>query len=207
MSEAFAHYPLTLLGQLDYSAIFLLMAAESSFLPVPSELVMTPAGYLIATGRLELWWVMVAANLGSLVGSLGSYYLALLLGRPLLLRFGRYFLIRPHHWDKTERFIQAHGEISIFSGRFVPGVRHLISMPAGLARMALPRFLFYTLLGAGMWNTVLLLIGYFVGDRQEWMKANFPWIVVAALLFVTTIVLGYLYHHRRRTAKQIASGE
>ena len=200
MSEAFTHYLLSLLGQLDYSAVFLLMAAESSFLPVPSELVMAPAGYLVATGHLNLWLVLAAGNLGSIVGSMGSYHLALWLGRPLLLRFGRFFLITDHHLQQTERFVRDHGEISIFSGRFVPGIRHLISLPAGLVCMAQPRFILYTFLGAGLWNTVLLLLGYFLGDHQAWLKAHFVWVVAGALAFAATVIVVYVYRHRQHHA-------
>ncbi|CAK0769334.1 membrane-associated protein [Gammaproteobacteria bacterium] len=199
MSESLTNYLLSLMGQLNYLSIFVLMAAESSILPVPSELVMTPAGYLAATGRLDFWLALLAGNLGSVAGSVGSYYLALWLGRPLLLRFGRYFLITEHHLNQAERFVHDHGEISIFSGRFVPGIRHLISMPAGLARMPLDRFVIYTFLGAGLWNAVLQVLGYLIGDHQEWMKENWPWIVGAALAFAATTVVIYVYLHRRRT--------
>ncbi len=201
MSEVFTQDVLSLLGQLDYSAIFVLMALESSVFPVPSELVMAPAGYLVATGHLTLGWVLIAANLGSLVGSLGSYHLARWLGRPVLLRFGRFFLIREHHLHQTERFVRDHGEISIFSGRFVPGVRHLISLPAGLARMNQQRFLLYTFFGAGLWNAILLVSGYFIGDRRDWMMAHGFWIVLGALAFAATVVGVYVYRHRNRTEK------
>jgi len=204
MSESLTNYLLSLMGQLDYLAIFVLMAAESSILPVPSELVMTPAGYLVATGHLNFWLTLLAGNLGSVAGSVGSYYLALWMGRPLLLRFGRYFLINEQHLDQAERFVRNHGEISIFSGRFVPGIRHLISMPAGMARMPLGRFVLYTFLGAGLWNAVLQVLGYLIGDHQDWMKAHWPWIVGGALVFAATTVAVYVYLHRRRVHERIA---
>ncbi|CAK0780063.1 membrane-associated protein [Gammaproteobacteria bacterium] len=199
MSESLTNYLLSLMGQLDYLAIFLLMAAESSILPVPSELVMVPAGYLAAIGHLDFWLALLAGNLGSIAGSVGSYYLALWLGRPLLLRFGRYFLIDERHLNQAERFVRNHGEISIFSGRFVPGIRHLISLPAGLTRMPLDRFMLYTFLGAGMWNAVLQVLGYLIGDHQDWMKANWSWVVGGALIFAATTVAVYVYLHRHRT--------
>lgn len=207
MSEQFTSYLLALMGQLDYTAIFLLMAMESSILPVPSELVMIPAGYLVSTGQLDPWLVTLAASLGSIAGSLGSYYLALWLGRPFLLRYGKYMLVDKRHLDKTEHFFSHHGEISIFTGRFVPGIRHLISMPAGLGRMGLGRFSFYTLFGATLWNSVLLALGWGIGENQEWFKANLPWVGVGGLAFVVVLIGFYLFwQRRRRHLEDLSSG-
>ncbi|MFA7095181.1 MAG: DedA family protein [Gammaproteobacteria bacterium] len=188
------------MGQLDYLAIFLLMAAESSILPVPSELVMIPAGYLAATGKLDAWLALLAANAGSVAGSVGSYYLALWLGRPFLLRFGKYVLIDKAHLDKTEGFLRAHGEISIFTGRFLPGIRHLISLPAGLGRMHMGRFILYTLVGASMWNAVLLVLGYVIGENQAWVRDNMALVIWSAVAFAAATVIGYIYWQRRRKA-------
>ena len=198
MSESITNYLLSLMGQLDYVSVFVLMAAESSLLPVPSELVMAPAGYLAASGHLNFWLVLLAGSLGALAGSIASYYLAWWLGRPLLIRFGHYCFIQEHHFDQAERFIHQHGEIAIFSGRFVPGIRHLISLPAGLAKMSLRRFGFYTFLGAGLWNATLEVLGYLIGDNPIWIKEHSAWIISGALFFVTVVVLIYL--HRQRTA-------
>lgn len=200
MSEQFTAYLLDLMGQLDYFAIFLLMAAESSILPVPSELVMIPAGYLAATGRLDPWLALAAGNLGSAAGSVGSYYLALWLGRPFLLRFGRYFLIDKAHLDKTEHFLRSHGEISIFTGRFLPAIRHLISLPAGLGRMHMGRFLIYTLVGSSLWNAVLLVLGYVIGENQAWVKDNMSIVIAGAVAFAAATVIGYIVWQRRRKA-------
>jgi membrane protein DedA with SNARE-associated domain len=203
MSEQFTHYLMELLGQLDYLPIFLLMAAESSILPVPSELVMIPAGYLVSVGKLDPWLVSLCASLGSILGSLASYALALRLGRPFLLRFGKYLLIDERHLDKTEHFFSRHGEISIFSGRFVPGIRHLISMPAGLGRMGLIRFSGYTLFGATLWNTVLLGLGWAIGENQEWFRANLHWIGVGSLLFAGALVAGYVLWQKRKRDRSV----
>ncbi len=201
MSESFTHYLLSLMGQLDYWAVFWLMAAESSILPVPSELVMIPAGYLAVTGQLNFWLVLLAGNLGSITGSLISYYLALWLGRPVLIRYGKYLLLTEHHLTKAERFIHHHGEIAIFTGRLVPGVRHLISMPAGIARMAIDRFIIYTLLGSSLWNVILQVIGYWVGDNQIWLRENWSWIILISLAGVSFVVIIYLYLLRQRQAR------
>lgn len=198
MSEAFTKFMLELMGQLDYTAIFVLMALESSIFPVPSELVMIPAGYLASQGKLDPWLALLASSLGSMVGSLGSYYLALWLGRPLILRFGKYFLIDQKHLDQTEAFVHRHGEISIFTGRFIPGIRHLISMPAGLVRMRMTPFLAYTMVGATMWNAVLLVLGLVIGENRLWLEQNLRLVILGALLFAVTVVGIYLLRQRNR---------
>ncbi|MEO5339338.1 MAG: DedA family protein [Magnetococcus sp. MYC-9] len=198
MNGTLGQFLLDFMGKLDYFAIFVLMAAESSILPVPSELVMIPAGYLVAQGTLSLGWVIIASSLGSLFGSLGSYALALWLGRPLLLRFGRYVLITPEHLQQAERFVERHGEVSIFTGRFIPGVRHLISLPAGLVRMRLAPFTLYTGVGATLWNLVLLLLGVLLREQQAWLEQRFPWVVAGAILFAVAVVVVYGMRQRRK---------
>ncbi|MBF0627683.1 MAG: DedA family protein [Magnetococcales bacterium] len=198
MGERLTNLLLEWMGQLDYWAIFLLMAAESSIFPVPSELVMIPAGYLVSTQKLTWGGSILASSLGSIMGSLGSYYLALWLGRPFIVRFGRYLFITEHHLQQTEAFFGKHGEISIFTGRFLPVVRHLISMPAGVGRMRLPPFIFYTLIGATLWNIVLLAVGFVIGENQAWVKQNTPWLVAGAVLFALLLIGGYVAWQRRR---------
>ena len=201
MNHEFTQFLLGLMGQLDYFAIFVLMAAESSILPVPSELVMIPAGYLASQGKLDPWLVIMASSMGSISGSLVSYYLALWLGRPLVLRFGKYFLITLEHLEKAEKFVERHGEISIFTGRFIPGLRHLISMPAGLVKMRLAPFMLYTLVGATLWNLVLLILGYVIQGQQAWLEENWFWVVLGALLFAGGVVIVYISKQRQqRTA-------
>lgn len=198
MSDSLTRFLLDLMGQLDYFAIFVLMAAESSVLPVPSELVMIPAGYLVAQGVLSPVWAMVAASLGSLAGSWGSYVLAMWLGRPVLLRFGKYLLITPAHLEQTERFVDRHGEVAVFTGRFIPGIRHLVSMPAGLARMRMVPFLVYTGVGATLWNGVLLLLGYMLRERQAWLEQNLFWVVAGAVLFACSVLVVYMARRRKK---------
>ncbi|MBF0162095.1 MAG: DedA family protein [Magnetococcales bacterium] len=198
MNNPFTQFLLDLMGQLDYVAIFWLMAAESSILPVPSEVVMIPAGYLVAQGSLDLGGVVLASSMGSLFGSLASYALALWLGRPLLLRFGRYVWVTAAHLQEAELFVQRHGEISVFVGRFIPGVRHLISMPAGLVRMRLSPFCLYTALGATLWNLLLLILGYLLREQQAWLEQRLSWVVAGALLFAGGVLLFYIVLRRKK---------
>ncbi len=155
------------LDNLNYWTITLLMAIESSVIPLPSELVVPPAAYKAAAGELNIYLVVFFSTLGALIGSVSNYYLAMWIGRPIVYRFansrlGHMMMIDEAGVKKTEAFFDNNGAISIFTGRLLPGVRHLISIPAGLSRMNLPKFLLYTLLGAGLWNIILASIGYYL---------------------------------------------
>jgi len=153
--------------RLGYPGITVLMAIESSFFPFPSEVVLPPAGFLAAQGRMNAVLALGAGLLGSLIGALFNYYLALILGRPFLHRYHRFFLVSEAKLDRAEEFFRRHGEISTFVGRLVPVIRQLISLPAGIARMRLDRFLLYTALGAGIWCVVLTAIGYVIGLHAD----------------------------------------
>jgi membrane protein DedA with SNARE-associated domain len=153
------------LDNLNYWTITLLMAIESSVIPLPSELVVPPAAYKAAAGELNIYLVVFFSTLGALIGSVTNYFLAVFIGRPIVYKFansrwGHMMLIDEAAVRKTEAFFERNGAISIFTGRLIPGVRHLISIPAGLARMNLAKFIFYTTLGAGIWNIILASIGY-----------------------------------------------
>jgi membrane protein DedA with SNARE-associated domain len=141
------------------------MTLESMIAPVPSELVMPFAGFLIFTGQFDPWAVLIASSLGSITGSLLSYGMGVL-GEPVVHRYGRYLLLNPHHLEWTSNFFQRHGGKTIFISRFIPVVRHLISIPAGLARMPLTPFILYTLIGASMWNMFLVYCG--VRLKENW---------------------------------------
>jgi membrane protein DedA with SNARE-associated domain len=187
----------TILG-LGYPGIFLLMAVESSFVPFPSEVVLVPAGYLVAKAQMNMGIVMAMALLGSLTGAVVNYYLALLLGLPLLRRFGRYFFISEATLEKLERFFEAHGPISTFSGRLIPGIRQLISIPAGLARMPMAPFMAYTALGAGLWSFILVLLGYFIGENESLLHTYLREITFAVLGLVGLLLAGYFYRLRKK---------
>ena len=167
MLESVVNFLADLIFQLGYLGIALLMALESSFVPFPSEVVLPPAGYLAAQGRMSAWLALSAGLLGSLAGAMVNYFLAAKLGRPLLYRYGRYVLMKEKSLDRAEAFFQRHGEISMFVGRLIPVIRQLISLPAGFARMRLDRFVFYTALGAGIWCAILTYIGWLVGKNAD----------------------------------------
>ena len=127
-----------------YLGIFLLMCVESSFIPFPSEIVLVPAGYLASQGEMNIFYIMSSAIGGSLVGAFINYYLALLLGRKILIKFGKYFFIKESTLNKMDNYFEKHGAISTFIGRLIPGIRQLISIPAGISKMNLGLFSSYT---------------------------------------------------------------
>ncbi|MBU1658542.1 DedA family protein [bacterium] len=182
-----------------YLGIFLLMSIESSFIPFPSEIVLIPAGYLASQGQMSIALIMVSALGGSLVGAFINYYLALTLGRKILQKYGKYFFIKENALDKMDKYFQKHGHISTFIGRLIPGIRQLISIPAGLAKMNLAVFSIYTALGAGIWALVLTMLGYFIGENQELLDAYLKQITIA--VFLVLVILGSLYaYYQKRTA-------
>ncbi len=166
MFETIVRWVTEMIFDLGYPGITILMAVESSFFPFPSEVVLPPAGYLAAQGRMNPWLVLSAGLLGSMIGALFNYYIAVTLGRPFLHRYGKYFFVKEKSLDRAETFFRRHGEISTFVGRLIPVIRQLISVPAGVARMRLDRFLMYTAIGAGIWCTILTGIGWYVGKHS-----------------------------------------
>lgn len=195
---------------LGYAGITGLMFIESSFIPFPSELIMPPAGYLAATGRMNIYAVIAAGLLGSILGAVFNYYFAVLVGDPFLRRYGRYFFVSQKSLDKAETFFRRHGEVSTFVGRLTPVVRQLISIPAGLARMNLPKFLAFTALGAGIWCAILTYIGWVLGrhgasmlEAADAAKAQASEIVVFYILpALVLIVVVYVVWYNRRRARE-----
>ncbi len=186
-------------GHLGYPGIILLMFLESSFfIPFPSEVVMVPAGYLAYKGEMNFAAVVICGIIGSLLGALINYYLAIKLGRPLLLRYGQYVMFSEATLQKMEDFFSRHGHISTFTGRLIPGVRQYISLPAGLAKMDLGLFSFYTALGSGIWMLVLAMVGYYIGDNETLVRAYLQEIVLYTLLLCAFGIGIYWYFNRHK---------
>src|SRR6266568_5708650 len=200
MHEAI-NWLVTTIGALGYPGIFLLMAMESSIIPIPSELVMPPAGYLVNQGLMSMPLAILCGTLGSLIGAYLNYFAAHYLGRPLLLKYGKYVWITEEKFAKVETFFHRHGEISTFIGRLLPVVRHLISLPAGLAGMHHGKFALYTLLGAGIWCTVLTLIGYVIGENQELIIRHSHHAVLGVVVFSAVLIAVYVWRHKRKSAR------
>lgn len=192
------------LDNLNYWTITLLMTIESSFLPFPSEIVVPPAAYKAANGELNIYFVVFFATLGADIGAIINYYLAYWIGRPLVYRFansriGHMCLIDEASVLKAENYFVKNGNVSTFVGRLVPAVRQLISIPAGLARMSLPKFLLYTTLGATLWNIILAVIGYYLHSivpQDELMNKVGEYSRELSYIFITAgvIVLGFIIY-------------
>lgn len=197
MLHEFINWILATVHDWGYAGIFILMALESTVLPIPSELVLIPAGYLAFEGHMSLALILLSATLGCLAGASFNYAFALWVGRPFLERWGKYFFVRPPLLHKTDEFFARHGKISTFTGRLIPGIRHLISLPAGLARMSPATFALYTLLGAGLWSTILTLIGYFIGGNEALIKTYLHLLTFAIIGGVVLIIVGYWLWQRR----------
>jgi len=210
MLESFIHWLLDRFRDLGYPGIVILMAIESSFLPLPSELVMPPAGYLAAKGELSFVLAIACGVLGSITGALANYGLAHWLGRAVVRRIGKYVGISEKSLERSERYFAEHGEISTFMGRMLPVVRHLISIPAGVANMNLAKFITFTGLGALVWCTVLTWIGWFIGrkedviitvlDQQAQTYAGRAVLILLPALALIAAV--YIWWYRRRVAQR-----
>jgi membrane protein DedA with SNARE-associated domain len=192
------------MANLNYWTIFLLMAIESSFIPFPSEIVVPFAAWKAAEGTLSFAGVMLASTSGAMTGAIFNYYFALWLGRPLLYRladtrWAHFLLIDRTNIEKAESYFVKHGKSSTFIGRLVPAVRQLISLPAGLARMKVGTFLFYTFLGAGIWNLILSLIGYFAYDMKDYILPYLDWVMYAVgALFVIWLAFQGVKAYKRK---------
>ena len=157
----------SMLGHLNYGTIFVLMLLESTVIPVPSELVVAPAAYHAAGGNLDMWLVILFSTLGADVGATINYLAGWYLGRPIIYKFanskwGHLCLLNEEKVEKSERYFEKHGMVATITGRLLPGIRHLISIPAGLSRMNYWKFLLYTTIGAGAWHSILALLGHYM---------------------------------------------
>ena len=181
-----------------YGGIIVMMAIESTIVPFPSEVALIPAGYLAAQGKMDPVLATLAGAFGSLVGAGLNYTASLWLGRPVMERIGHYVFVGRDKLDAAERYFAQHGEITTFVGRLIPGIRHLISIPAGIARMNVPRFALYTTLGAALWSSVLVGLGYWVGANEELWRPMLHKATLWLMGGIALLIAGYVWLHRRR---------
>jgi membrane protein DedA with SNARE-associated domain len=196
MIKELAQQLVDLIFDWGYLGIFIMMAIESSFIPFPSEIVLIPAGYLASQGEMSLGMIMTAALGGSMVGAFINYFLALTLGRKILQNYGKYFFIKESALEKMDSYFEKHGHISTFIGRLIPGIRQLISIPAGLSRMNLGVFSLYTAMGAGIWALILTLLGYFIGENQELIDIYLKQITMAVVGVLA--IVGFVYYRYQK---------
>ena len=199
----------SLLNNLNYGTILLLMLLESTVIPVPSELVVAPAAYHAAGGSLNVVLVVLFATIGADLGASINYFVALYVGRPVIYRFansrwGKMCLLNQEKVEKSERYFDDHGVVATLTGRLIPGIRHLISLPAGLARMNYWKFLLYTTIGAGVWHTILAALGWYLHafikpeDLEHTIERYNHYIVLGILAIVVVAVAYFVIKRKRR---------
>ncbi len=192
----------TFVKEFGYTGIFFMTFLESSFLPIPSEITMIPAGYLISKGEMNAALTLLCSTAGTVCGACFNYWIAERFGLRFIARFGHYFGISAARLKKIEDYFHEHGPISIFTGRLIPGLRHFISLPAGIARMHLRRFIFYTATGGGIWMATLLVLGFVIGENEALLKKYLLLIKVSILLIIAAIISAYVWQHRIRKRRR-----
>jgi membrane protein DedA with SNARE-associated domain len=202
ITESIAAFGTHIIGAIGYVGVFLLMVAESMILPMPSEAVMPFAGFLVAEGTLGWVGTILSATLGSIVGSLIGYGIGKFGGVPFLTRFGKYLLLDADDLSKTTGFFQRRGGITIFVCRFIPVVRHLISIPAGMGEMRLLPFCLFTIVGAGIWNAFLTACGYMLKKNLSVVMRYSHLIDIAVLVVLAGLVALFVVRHLRRRARR-----
>jgi membrane protein DedA with SNARE-associated domain len=201
ITESIAVYATHAIASMGYISVYVFMTMESMVFPIPSEAVMPFAGFLIVEKTFTFWQVILVSTLGSITGSLLSYYAGYFGGMPFVNKFGKYVLLDVQELQTAHLFFSKRGDITIFVCRFIPVVRHLISIPAGIAKMNIVKFSVFTIIGAGMWNSFLTYMGYVLKNNwTEIMKYSHV-IDIVVVVFLLTLVGLYVYRHlKRKTA-------
>lgn len=198
-----SQYIVSLVYQFGYIGIILAMAIESSLIPLPSEIIMIPAGVLAKAGKMNAILAIISGTVGSYIGSLANYLVADFIGRPLIIKYGKYFLLPEKKLKKIEDFFAKHGSMSIFIGRLLPVVRHFISIPAGFAKMNIYLFSLYTIIGSTIWMTILVAFGYFIGNSEGKIHFAMPIIKALILLSIAVFILSIIWKKiRQATTKK-----
>lgn len=199
--HAFSQFLQDIVAQMGYPGVFLLIMLESTLVPVPSELVFPFAGYMASQGVFNVYVLLVINSVAALCGSLIGYWVGAAGGKPLLLKYGKYLLIRRHDIEKTEKWFANHGKATIFVARLVPVIRHIISLPAGVARMPLGAFITQTFLGSTLWGSFLILLGYYLGGNWEAVAAKikrFDLVIGITIVVAVMAIAIRIYLKRRR---------
>jgi len=202
--QDFAHAVQDVVRELGYTGLFILILLESTMVPIPSMLVMPFAGFMASRGDFSLPAILAINSIGALVGSGLSYWLGAAGGKPLLLKYGKYVFVRPKDLEKTEEFFAKQGRFTVLVARFLPVVRHIISIPAGIARMPLVPFFVQTFIGATLWGGGLMIVGFELGSQWEAVvtKAKQVDLVIAAVIVLGLVALGIRFVVRRRRERE-----
>lgn len=181
------------INQVGYFGIFIGMFLESTAVPLPSELIVIPAGIAASQGQMNLFIIIFVGTAGNVAGAIFSYYLAELVGRKILFKIGHYLFVKPASIIRVENYFKSHGPISVFIGRLLPGFRHFISLPAGIARMDIKIFFFYTTIGSTIWTIILAMLGYEIGENKELIKEYIHAIILGCVALCAILVGGYYF--------------
>ena len=197
ISASLANLVIYLIESLGYFGIFLGMTIESACIPLPSEVIMTFAGFVVNEGKLTLTNIILVGILGNLVGSLITYYIGLKGARPLLEKYGKYILITKEKLDNADKWFNKHGDAAVFFGRILPGIRTFISLPAGINKMDIKKFIIYTLIGSGIWTSILAIIGIELGKDWSIISQYFRIFDIIIGIAILLIIIYYVIKHRK----------
>ncbi len=192
IAELLVPFVLEILKAIDWLGVFLLMTAESTLLPVPSEAVLPFAGYLVAQGQMNLWVALASATIGTILGSAISYAIGKYLGRAVVARYGKYVLVTEHDLDIAKNWFDKHGEKMIFICRFIPVIRHVISIPAGIAQMNFKKFILYTAIGGLLWNAFLIYVGMQLQQNWDVILKYSQWIDILAIIVIVIAIAWFV---------------
>ncbi|HXT84662.1 MAG TPA: DedA family protein [Verrucomicrobiae bacterium] len=191
----------SIISSLGYPGIFLLMVAESAMIPIPSEIIMTFSGFLVATNKLTFLEVVLAGSFGNLIGSIITYYIGIKVGRPIVIKYGKYILFKESHLKFTEKLVEKIGDKLSFIGRLLPGIRTYVSLPLGIAKADFIKFSIYTLLGSLIWNTCLTYIGLRLGRNWESFHKYSTYLDFLAIIIIIGFIIWFIYKIRRSRTK------
>lgn len=201
MVELLGSWIISFIARLGYFGVFTLMTLESALIPIPSEITMPFSGSLVVLGRFNFWLVIIVGTLGNLVGSLLAYWLGWwgeeAFVRKLIVKYGKYLLISEHEYDHAERWFRNHGEMIVFLSRVLPVLRTFISLPAGVAKMKLPKFIAYTVVGCFLWSVVLTEIGIVLGNNWSSLEGYFRKFDVVIVVMAILAVAWYVHRKWR----------
>jgi membrane protein DedA with SNARE-associated domain len=184
-----ANFIIQIISNSGYLGIFLLMIAESALIPIPSEIIMPFSGYLVFTGKFNIIGVIIAGGAGNLVGSLIAYFIGIKLGRGIILKYGKYLLLKKSHLDWAESFFEKHGNKTTFVTRLLPGIRTYISLPAGIAKMDLKKFSLYTFVGSIIWSAMLTYVGVALGEEWTKIRQYSDYIDAAVIVGIIIVII------------------
>lgn len=196
--DLLAKIVVAVIGFTSYSGIFFLMLAESCGIPMPSEVIMPFSGFLVADGQMNFWLVVLMGTFGNLAGSLLAYWIGAKGGRPLIEKYGKYILISHHDLDTADNWFKKYGNLTVFFGRLLPVIRTYISFPAGIAKMDLKKFSFYTFIGAFPWCVLFTWLGVKMGNNWELIKAKLHNFDLAMAILVVIAIGWYIWRHLKK---------